>query len=163
MAEIDRTGDELNNVFKNGKIFNATDDDLNRYLQHLSSGHVRNESVRHREMNRCQVINTIKTFRLIDNIQSQNQELEKENKALTRLNIVLAGTAIIVSFFSYWQSQDIAKSSSEQVNELISVQETRFAELIELEKENVLHFNKLNATNKQRNTDSGADAPPPVR
>ena len=148
MVEEGNTGDELNNVFRNGEIFKASDEDLDRYLQHLSSGHVPNEAVRHREMNRCQVINTIKTFRVIDDLQRKNQIVEKENKLLTKLNILLAATAIIVSIFSYWQSQQISKESSEQITKLISIQDTRFNELINLEKERNSLIQKLNAPKK---------------
>ncbi len=144
MTEEVNIGDKLNQVFRNGDIFNSNDKELNDYLQHLSSGHVPNEAVRHREMNRCQVINTIKTFRVIDDLQRKNDIVEKENKVLTKLNIMLAATAIIVSFFSYWQSQDISRNSTNQIDKLISVQESRFNKLINLEKErnNLLKIKK---------------------
>ena len=153
MTEKVNIGDKLNQVFRNGDIFNSSDKELNDYLQYLSSGHVPNEAVRHREMNRCQVINTIKTFRVIDDLQRKNEIVEKENKVLTKLNIMLAATAIIVSFFSYWQSQDISRNSSNQIDKLISVQESRFNELIKLEKErnNLLKIKKT--PNKAIKTD----------
>ena len=160
MADNENTDDKLNEVFKNGEIFNASNDDLNQYLQHLSSNHVPNEAVRHREMNRCQVINTIKTFRLIDNLQQQNQIVEKENKHLTKLNIVLASTAIIVSLFSYWQSQYVAKSSSEQINKLINSQESKFDELMKLEKERNILLKSLKAPNKALNSDAAKNTAP---
>ena len=160
MAGNENTEDELNSVFRNGQIFNVSDDDLNKYLQYLSSGHVPNEAVRHREMNRCQVINTIKTFRLIDNLQKQNQIVEKENKVLTKLNIMLAATAIIVSFFSYWQSQNIAKSSAEQINMLIKVQESKFEELMNLETERNSLLRDLKAPNKALNSQPSAAGTP---
>lgn len=144
MTEEVNIEDKLNQVFRNGDIFNSSDKELNDYLQYLSSGYVPNEAVRHREMNRCQVINTIKTFRVIDDLQRKNDIVEKENKVLTKLNIMLAATAIIVSFFSYWQTRDISRNSTNQIDKLITVQENRFNELINLEKErnNLLKIKK---------------------
>lgn len=104
--------DELTRVFNDGSVFNASDDDLNKYLKHLCSGHVPNEMVRHREMNRCQVINTVKTFRFINSV-------ERSNKIFTVIIIILTIVTVILSYKSISQSKD----SSAQIERLITSQE----------------------------------------
>ena len=118
MTEKESMDDVLNQVFGNGKVFSASDEDLDRYLRHLASGYVRNEAVRHREMNRCQIINTIKTFRLIDKLDKKNDELQKTNKTLTYIVIILAVASIVISIFSYWQSRELALESGAQQDQL---------------------------------------------
>ena len=114
-------GDELTRVFKDGSVFKANDADLNKYLNHLCSGHVPNEGVRHREMNRCQVINTIKTFRFIDSV-------ERSNKIFTVIIIVLTLLTIGLSYYSITQSQD----SSLKMERLVVTQENKEKEIISL-------------------------------
>ncbi len=97
MSDEANVEDELNKVFSNGQIFNANDVDLKRYLQYLCSGHVQNEMVRHRETNRCVVINTIKTFRLID-------QVERSNQRLTVVNIILTVCTVALATYSIYQS-----------------------------------------------------------
>ncbi|MES9946696.1 MAG: hypothetical protein ABW080_17220 [Candidatus Thiodiazotropha sp.] len=114
-------GDELTRVFRDGSVFKADDADLNKYLNHLCSGHVPNEGVRHREMNRCQVINTIKTFRFIDSV-------EKSNKIFTIIIIVLTLLTIGLSYYSVTQSQD----SSLKIERLVVAQEHKEKEIINM-------------------------------
>ena len=114
MPEETNTGDELNTVFRNGSVFNASQEDLNRFLKHLCSGHVDNEKVRHREMNRCQVINTIKTFRFIDSV-------ERSNQTYTAVIVILTIITVALSLYSIMQSSN----SSKQIDRLISAQEIR--------------------------------------
>lgn len=137
MSEKPSVEDELNHVFGNGKVFSASDEDLNRYLRYLASGHVRNEMVRHREMNRCQIINTIKTFRLIDKLDKKNDELQKTNKALTYIVIILAVASIVLSIFSYWQTQDLARESGLQQERWMKAQEMNQQKLVELQERQV--------------------------
>ncbi len=111
--------EDLDTAFTEGTIFDASEEDLDRFLNHLCSGHVRNEMVRHREMNRTQVINTVKTYRFIDSIQ-------KTNKKYTLLVVILSITAIAVSCFSIWQSIN----SSGQTQQLINLQEKQLQELL---------------------------------
>lgn len=110
--------DELNRVFSDGSVFDADDADLKRFLRHLSSGHVRNDMVRHREIIRGLTINTIKTFRFLD-------AADRKNKIYTNIIIVLSVIAILVSSFSIWQSI----SSSRQMENLISIQKQQLKEL----------------------------------
>ena len=112
-----QTSDELTKVFEDGSVFNASEDDLNRYLKHLCSGHVPNEMVRHRETNRCQVINTIKTFRFINSV-------EKTNKIFTVIIIILTIITVLLSFYSFRQSS----KSQDQIERIISSQEKRLNE-----------------------------------
>lgn len=133
MTEQTCIDDELNTVFGSGKVFSATDEDLNRYLQHLASGYVRNEMVRHRETNRCQIINTIKTFRLIDKLEQKNDVLQKSNKFLTYLAIILGIGSFVMSIFAYWQAQDVAKESGDQLDRWMAIQKLNQEKLLELQ------------------------------
>ena len=155
--------DELTRVFSDGSVFNASEDDLNKYLKHLCSGHVQNEMVRPREMNRCQVINTVKTFRFIDSV-------ERSNKRYTIIIIILTVATVLLSFLSISQS----KGSSELIERLIASQEQSNHSMVDkltsqIEKQNTLieeltkqnqsitkELNKLNASNKTSLPKSGA-------
>ena len=121
MPNDPNVGDELSSVFRDGSVFKANDTDLNKYLNHLCSGHVPNEGVRHREMNRCQVINTIKIFRFIDSV-------ERSNKIFTVIIIVLTLLTIGLSYYSITQSQD----SSSKMERLVVTQEHKEKEIINM-------------------------------
>ena len=110
--ERDITKVKLDEAFEKGQIFDAIDADLNRYLQHLCSGSVVNEAVRHREMNRCLVINTIKNFRFLDRI-------EKTNQRFTIVIVILTILTVMLSVYSLYQSQQTAK----EFQSLIDLQE----------------------------------------
>lgn len=112
--------DELTRVFQDGSVFKADDAKLNTYLKHLCSGYVPNEGVRHREMNRCQVINTIKTFRFINSV-------ENINKLFTFVIIVLTISTIAISYYSMTQSQD----SSLKMERLVKAQEEKEKKIIQ--------------------------------
>lgn len=99
----------LDEAFEKGQIFDATDVDLNRYLQHLCSGSVVNEAVRHREMNRCLVINTIKNFRFLDRI-------EKTNQRFTVVIIILTILTVVLSVYSLYQSQQTTREFQRLIN-----------------------------------------------
>lgn len=154
MAEEESMDDVLNDVFSSGKIFSASEEDLERYLRHLASGHVRNEAVRHREMNRCQIINTIKTFRLIDKLDKKNDELQKTNKTLTYVIIVLAVASILISIFSYWQARDLARESGAQQERWIKTQEFNQQKLLELQEQRLKLLEQPRAPNTRLNGDT---------
>jgi hypothetical protein len=111
------TSDELTKVFQDGSIFGATDNDLRRYLKYLCSGHIPNEMVRHREMNRCLVISTLQTRRFIEKVDGRN-------RLYTIVNLVLAAAAVSLAVISIVKSN----SSTEQVDRLISAQDQRGSE-----------------------------------
>ncbi len=113
-SETAKLSDELTKVFNDGSVFSASDKDLNKYLKHLCSGHVPNEMVRHREMNRCQVINTVKTFRFINSV-------ERSNKIFTAIIIILTIATVYLTYQSVTQS----KESSQQIERLIHSQEQK--------------------------------------
>lgn len=114
MSDNERTVLKVNldEAFEKGQIFNATDDELNRYLQHLCSGSVVNEVVRHREMNRCLVINTMRNFRFLDRI-------ERTNKRFTIVIVILTILTVVLSVYSLYQSQQ----TTDQIQRLIDLQE----------------------------------------
>ena len=111
MKKREEISSELMKIFEDGSVFNASNEDLNIYLKHLCSGHVENEEVRHREINRCQVISTIKSFRFIDSI-------EEVNKRFTKVIIFLAVVTIFLSFYTIWNSIN----TKNQIEQLISNQ-----------------------------------------
>lgn len=154
MAENVDMGDVLNHVFSSGEVFSASDEDLDRYLRHLASGFVPNEMVRHRELNRCQIINTIKTFRLIDNLDMKNDQLQKTNKILTYIVIILAVASILISLFSYWQAKDLARESDVQQERMMKAQELNQQKLFELQERQVKLLEQLHANNIQLKGDA---------
>lgn len=81
-------------LFEKGEIFSATDEELDNALKELSTGHVSNDMVRHREIIRGITINTIKSQRHIDRIEARNQKL-------TYIIIVLTIVSIILSIFTF--------------------------------------------------------------
>ena len=97
MANHENADDELNRVFKDGSVFDAGDYELKRYLRHLSSEHVPNDMVIHREIIRGLTINTLNAFGFID-------AANKTNKKYTRIIIVLSVIAVTVSRFLFWRS-----------------------------------------------------------
>ncbi|MCU7830881.1 MAG: hypothetical protein KZQ85_17620 [Candidatus Thiodiazotropha sp. (ex Myrtea sp. 'scaly one' KF741663)] len=152
--ETAKLNDELTKVFNDGSVFNASDDDLNKYLKHLCSGFVPNEMVRHREMNRCQVINTVKTFRFINSV-------ERSNKIFTVIIIILTIATVYLTYQSITQAKDSSKQmerlvqSQEHkeeaiVNSLISQVKTQNIAIESLVKQNgllVTEVNKLSSSN----------------
>lgn len=86
-----RDKDEL---FERGEVFSATNEELDNALKELSTGHVPNDMVRHREIIRAITINTIRSQRHIDRIEARNQKL-------TYIIIALTATSIILSVLTF--------------------------------------------------------------
>lgn len=107
---------KLTKVFRDDSVFDASDEELNGYLRYLCSEGIPNESVRHRATNRCQVINTIKTFRLIDG-------LEKKNGIFTIIIIILSFFTLVLSGFSIYSTY----KSSHETKQLIALHEKYLA------------------------------------
>lgn len=155
--ELERAklSDELTKVFNDGSVFSASDKDLNIYLKHLCTEHVPNEMVRHREMNRCQVINTLKTFRFINSV-------ERSNKIFTVIIIILTFATVYLTYQSIKQSKDSTQqmerlvSSQEQKEEAIvgtlinhvKVQNTAIESLVKQNSSLVEELNNLTSSNK---------------
>lgn len=150
---------ELNDAFSSGKIFSATDEELNTYLQHLASDFTWNEMVRNREMNRCQIINTIKTFRLIDKLGKKNEELQRSNKGLTRIALVIGVGSLVLSGFTYWQAQNVAKDSGEQLDRWMAIQKSHQEKLLHLEEQQLKVLQTTNSPNKPLNQTRKIGAP----
>ena len=81
-------------LFDKKLVFEASDENLNDALIELSTGHVPNDMVRHREIIRAITINTIKSQRHIDKIENRNTKL-------TYLIILLTVVSIILSILSF--------------------------------------------------------------
>jgi len=108
---------ELSQAFDEGKIFDASEKDLDRYLCYLCSGQVKYEMA-----NRCQVINTVKTFRFI-------KKLEKTSKFLTIVIIILSMLAIGLSVYSIYQSH----KTTNKIEQLINLQKQQVDFLLKKE------------------------------
>ena len=65
-----RTTDEL---FKGGKIFDATDAELNNILEYAGMEAIPNEDTRHRQIVRALVVTAVKQQRHIDKIEGRNR------------------------------------------------------------------------------------------
>ncbi len=114
--DLKRELSELNKAFNDNKIFSASDEDLNRLLRVLCSGNVMSDMA-----NRCQVINTIKTFRFFESIQRTNKKFTFLNVGLTLVVILLTIINIGLTFYATRQSNE----SGKQIERLISTQEKR--------------------------------------
>ncbi len=79
----------LNNFFESKEVFLASDEKLIEALKQLSTGHVPNNMVRHREVIRALVINTILNKRHLERLDSQNRKLTYVVVVLMVIDIVL--------------------------------------------------------------------------
>lgn len=75
--------DEISAQFAKGGVLTASDEKLQEYIMSLSSGHVPNDMVRHREIIRALTINHIQMKRHIDGLNKQNSFTQKCVIALT--------------------------------------------------------------------------------
>ncbi len=87
--------DRLDAAFATGSVFGAGEPELLEYLQTLSTGHIPNDAVRHREIIRGLTINHIQMRRLIDRLDRQNQRV-------TFWFIVLAVLALVSALIQIW-------------------------------------------------------------
>lgn len=84
--------DEISAQFEKSGVLTASDEKLQEYLMSLSSGHVPNDMVRHREIIRGMTINYIQMKRHIDGLNRQNSFTQKCVIALTIMSLL--GTAV---------------------------------------------------------------------
>lgn len=87
---------EMELAFRNGQVAAASDEQLQRWLQNLSTGHVANEMVRHREIIRGITINHIQMARTIRQIEETMRKLNAGNERTQRLIIRLTWVAVAV-------------------------------------------------------------------
>jgi hypothetical protein len=90
---------EIDKAFESGSIQNATEEQLQRWLQNLSTGNVPNESIRHRETIRGITINHIQMARTIQQLETTIRRLNTSNDKTQRLIIRLTWVAVIVGVF----------------------------------------------------------------
>lgn len=88
-----RGKDEL---FSQGAVFEASDEELMHALEELSNGHVANDMVRHREVIRGITINAMLNQHHIDKIESRNTRL-------TRLIVILTIVSILLSVLTFFK------------------------------------------------------------
>ncbi len=139
-------GDELNRVFETGSVFEASDEKLNKYLRYLTSEPILNTAVQYRANNRCQIISTIKTFRLVDQLQKKNDQVQRLNKYLTIIIIILTIMTILMSGFSFWQAQ----KSANEMNKWLQQQEAQFEKLINLEQDQAYQIQRKTSKSTPR-------------
>ena len=125
-----RIHDELNAKFSDGSVFEASEEDLKRYLKGLCTTAVVNERIRHQEINRCQVIGTIRMFRFLDALEQNNRQfvgaIERSNRKLTGLVVFLTLLAVLMAGWSSWLSYNSARDTQR----LVDIQE-RQLEILE--------------------------------
>jgi hypothetical protein len=107
--EIERTNTSviMNNAFETGEILDAPEETLQKYLQHLCTGRVPNEEVRHREIIRALTINHIQAQRHLDNLTQQTEKLQQQaialqeqNNTLQKRNITLQRIVIVLTILA---------------------------------------------------------------
>jgi hypothetical protein len=88
---------EMNFAFMDGKVANATEEDLQRWLQALCTWNVPNEGVRHREIIRALTINHIQMARTIRSLEETMRRLNAANVRTQRLLVRLTWMAVLVA------------------------------------------------------------------
>ncbi len=99
--------DEVSRAFRKGTIFEASDEDLNRYLKWLASHPVQNDLIRHAQVIKAQTINTIKTDRYI-------RKASRTNTFHTWVIITLSVFAISFTFSAGWTTAESYNLMKEQ-------------------------------------------------
>ncbi|MDD4996974.1 MAG: hypothetical protein PHI99_02415 [Syntrophales bacterium] len=66
----------LDTAFENNSVTNATDDELQSWLQNLSTGNTVNETIRYREIIRGITINSLITKRHIDRLNTRSEFIQ---------------------------------------------------------------------------------------
>jgi hypothetical protein len=112
------TSEELQDAFRTGAIFHASDADLERYLRHLGSVGVINDAVQHRATIRAHVIDTVRLFRFTQRLEDSNRRLSRLVIALTIGSVVLSLASAAASWFTITQG----RVSSEQTSKLLTLQ-----------------------------------------
>jgi hypothetical protein len=95
-SDRDKAHGEGDQAFIEGTIGEKSDEDLQRYLQALCTGHVPNEAIRHREIIRGITINHIQMSRVIQSLQHTIKLLDSENGKLSRRVYWLTVVAIFL-------------------------------------------------------------------
>jgi hypothetical protein len=88
---------ELDRACERGELKDASEEQLQRWLQNLCTGNVKNESIRHREIIRGLTMNHIQMGRTIREIEAtmrtlndSNAKAEKQMSLLTKIGVGLA-------------------------------------------------------------------------
>lgn len=103
----------LDTAFENDSVINATDDELQSWLQNLSTGNTVNDTIRYREIIRGITINSIIMKRHID-------RLNKRSETTQWIVIFLAASSLIASavniYISVQPRPPIVIQQSQQVS-----------------------------------------------
>ena len=89
--------DELNKAFDSGTIFEASTEDLQRYLCALASLNIQSDQVRTKAVVRALTINHVQMARTIGTFESTIRTLDHANGRTQKLVVTLAIVAIAVA------------------------------------------------------------------
>ena len=89
--------DALNAAFDDGAIFNASQDDLKRYLRCLGTLNISNYEVRTKAVVRALTINHIQMSATIQTLESTIKKLNAENKEVSRWVMILTFIGVFVA------------------------------------------------------------------
>ena len=117
MAE-ETLADRMDRAFRESTIFVASDEELKAYLVELGTSAIPNQDTRHRAVNRCQVISTVRTFRFMEAIERDNAFLSKVALAV---GIFAAGLAI----YSLIDSNRSSKALNARGDAILAVLESQ--------------------------------------
>jgi len=104
--------DELNSAFASGAIFDASQDDLKRYLQCLGTVGIMSAEVRTKAVVRALTINHIQMAATINKLEYTITKLNRENSRVSCRVLILTlvcavGTAIrgVIAYMTFFSSQ----------------------------------------------------------
>lgn len=89
--------DDLNRVFDTGAIFEATPEDLERYLCALGTLNIQSDQVRTKAVVRALTINHVQMARTISKLEATIKDLDSANAKTQKLVITLGVIAIALA------------------------------------------------------------------
>ncbi len=91
---------EMDLAFQRGEVLDASEEQLQRWLQNLCTGPVDNEKVRHREIIRALTINHVQMARTIRQLDETMRRLNAANERTQKLLVRLTWVAVVVGIIS---------------------------------------------------------------
>lgn len=110
---------EITTQFLSGGILTASDEKLQEYIMSLSSGHVPNDMVRHREIIRALTINHIQMKRHIDGLNTQSNKTQRWVMALAVAALI--GTIVQI----YYADKSEKRSEAQERRTVIEQQKQK--------------------------------------
>ena len=88
---------EADRAFGQGTVCEASEEQLQRYLQNICTGAIPNDTIRHREIVRGITINHIQTARVIKELGATIARLNAQNARTERWIVVLAIASLVAT------------------------------------------------------------------